>query len=829
MIKTKMLAVLMVSLMMAVTVVPMMGEESDATTGTLEALDPGSWTWDLTTGIGPYNSFYAAFDMSNNANFVSVLNPYNLTKKIDGTDLGSGNYNIMWVIPTVYWSVDQSGNITLTNDSNNGTAYAHTYEGHTYKYIAIGVYEATADPTMSGGSTYPASQSGQTPIQGNAILAGLTTSLSTTELGNNSFATLWGFYMYELYKYISWSVMEDFNSQKIVGWGYTYTTDTTQSIAGTSTTTGETDVLGPYVGLCGEKTTQNASHSEKLFIENAWGSLKDLVVGFYYHHDNDRLYISSAKNMSHDNLNSQYVTTFDNVDFINNPSGYSTEIDTTTNFWGMAINDTGTDVTGLSDKHNTGTSWSTGWFYAGMTVGGCANTEQYISDWGLNHTDIRKEYMFGAGNNWPGNVGSRLSYVFDTDLTNNEFNSYNYTLNYDATKMSTGSNAISVANMEPIHHNVTVDFASEQYGSVDTSDSFNIPIYSTITVDDNTIVIGDTTITATPQSPTTTQTFSFAGWYNGSTLLTDGEVEINDDTTITAHFSSAVRTYSVTFASNNGDYGSVSPTSASVEYNTAIASASNVVTLGTSPDTVDYTATPTSATVQYTYTFDSWTGIPNGGAIIEDTTITANFVQSLTTYTITWVVGDSSTTETYDYGATPTHENPTPPDGYYFVGWNPEIATVTGDQTYTAVFSNMTVTFDPGSGTLQGDASKVVVIGQPIGELPTCTAPTNYTFDGWYTAATGGTKVTEDTIVTQDASFTLYAHYELVPALQPVKAILDVMPILIAVGLILGAVYVFMTRPELATTNNLLYAIVGISVAVLMLAVIVIPIIGNAL
>jgi uncharacterized repeat protein (TIGR02543 family) len=47
---------------------------------------------------------------------------------------------------------------------------------------------------------------------------------------------------------------------------------------------------------------------------------------------------------------------------------------------------------------------------------------------------------------------------------------------------------------------------------------------------------------------------------------------------------------------------------------------------------------------------------------------------------------------------------------------------------------------------------------QPYGTLPTPKRD-YYTFLGWYTAATGGTKVTADTKVTATANHTLYAHW----------------------------------------------------------------------
>ena len=68
-----------------------------------------------------------------------------------------------------------------------------------------------------------------------------------------------------------------------------------------------------------------------------------------------------------------------------------------------------------------------------------------------------------------------------------------------------------------------------------------------------------------------------------------------------------------------------------------------------------------------------------------------------------------------------------------------------------------TVTFDAKDGT-SSEASRSVVIGTAIGELPTAT-PANsiYSFDGWYTEANGGEKITSETIVNE--SITYYAHY----------------------------------------------------------------------
>ncbi len=61
--------------------------------------------------------------------------------------------------------------------------------------------------------------------------------------------------------------------------------------------------------------------------------------------------------------------------------------------------------------------------------------------------------------------------------------------------------------------------------------------------------------------------------------------------------------------------------------------------------------------------------------------------QLKTNYTITWVYGDASENETYLSGSMPSKALTTYTSGgktYYFTGWSPEIAVVSGSATYTA-------------------------------------------------------------------------------------------------------------------------------------------------
>lgn len=68
-----------------------------------------------------------------------------------------------------------------------------------------------------------------------------------------------------------------------------------------------------------------------------------------------------------------------------------------------------------------------------------------------------------------------------------------------------------------------------------------------------------------------------------------------------------------------------------------------------------------------------------------------------------------------------------------------------------------TVSFDANGGSL-GSVVKTVTAGSPYGELPTPTRD-GYTFDGWYTSATGGERITAASTVERTAGHTLYAHW----------------------------------------------------------------------
>lgn len=116
------------------------------------------------------------------------------------------------------------------------------------------------------------------------------------------------------------------------------------------------------------------------------------------------------------------------------------------------------------------------------------------------------------------------------------------------------------------------------------------------------------------------------------------------------------------------------------------------------------------------------------------------------------------------YGTLPTPSRV----GYVFGGWKYSSTAVTaetianltaGNHTLTAQWTaaKYTLTLDPQGGTVS-PATKEITYGSTYGTLATPTR-TGYTFNGWFTAPTGGSQVTSSTPVTTTVSQTLYAQW----------------------------------------------------------------------
>lgn len=263
---------------------------------------------------------------------------------------------------------------------------------------------------------------------------------------------------------------------------------------------------------------------------------------------------------------------------------------------------------------------------------------------------------------------------------------------------------------------VTVSNSTPAMGSLNITSVSDIAYSTEYVIADNTITIGVNIITATPSAQTTSQTYSFARWeiQDGSgawNTAYGGNGFITKDLNIRAIFTSAAREYSVTFASNNLDYGQINSVAQSfnvdIAYGSSISVADNVMTIGG----VGYTATAADQTTSQTFSFTKWqingSDVVGGETISGATTITAIFSPAARNYSVTWMSQDGQTQLEFDesvpYGTTPDYngevptKEPTVDKTFIFKGWsqNPNEAlgedenslSVGGNTTYYAAFN----------------------------------------------------------------------------------------------------------------------------------------------
>lgn len=222
-------------------------------------------------------------------------------------------------------------------------------------------------------------------------------------------------------------------------------------------------------------------------------------------------------------------------------------------------------------------------------------------------------------------------------------------------------------------------------------------------------------------------TYTFAGWDSTP-------VAVTGEATYKATYTSTKNQYTITWLdSDNSQIGQTT-----VEY-------------GVMPTHDDPTK---AATAQYTYTFNGWT--PSPVAVIGNATYTASYTETVNQYSVIFKddLGNTLDSRLWDYGATPTCTDPTKaPDEqntYVFAGWSPQVASVTENTTYTAVFTaiqnQFTITWLDDNNA-QIDQTTVEYGVMPTHDDPTkaATAEYTYTFAGWSPAVV---------IATADVSYT---------------------------------------------------------------------------
>ena len=196
----------------------------------------------------------------------------------------------------------------------------------------------------------------------------------------------------------------------------------------------------------------------------------------------------------------------------------------------------------------------------------------------------------------------------------------------------------------------------------------------------------------------------------------------------------------------------------------------NLDTSGATTGSVKYGADitrPANNPTKTGHTFNGWLGYTENMTVpAKDITFRADW--TVNRYTITFDSDGGSPVEaiTQDYGTEIKAPAAPTKSGYRFVGWqlngeNYTFTTMPAENiTLVAVWSNIpiyTVSFDANGGTVE-TTSKTVFAGSSYGELPIPEYGSQF-FLGWFTAESGGTKVTDTTVVELDTDHTLYARW----------------------------------------------------------------------
>ncbi len=265
--------------------------------------------------------------------------------------------------------------------------------------------------------------------------------------------------------------------------------------------------------------------------------------------------------------------------------------------------------------------------------------------------------------------------------------------------------------------------------------------------------------------PTPTRTgYTFDGWYTlsvGGTKVDDASiVKTANEHTLYARW--VANEYTLSFNGNGGS----APNSIQVTYDSAY---------GTLP-------TPTRTG----YTFDGWYTTATGGTkvnstdIVKITNTTTLYAQwTINEYKITFENGTGYTiTATKNGNSFLSGEKITIKDTVVFtltenIGYTKKYLTASGsnrtfsNNTLTNVYENITISGGAtanqyklsfyGNGIVN-PSNKYVTYDSTYGTLHTVTR-TGYTFDGWFTESSGGTKVESTTIVNTASAHTLYAHW----------------------------------------------------------------------
>lgn len=424
---------------------------------------------------------------------------------------------------------------------------------------------------------------------------------------------------------------------------------------------------------------------------------------------------------------------------------------------------TGNKTVGLTASKNTGTSRTT---IVTISVSGitktinCTQTEAdkftikiFSSTTNSSGTTITNVGDCSIGSSATGGV-KEGTYYRDTSVT---LTAKAAPTGYDFVGWYEGSNLVSTSLSFAVtltaNRTLVAKYKIKSYTVNATSENIN---KGTVSPAGQTVEHGaNATVVATPKAA-----YNFAGWYNGATKVSSNAsytFAVTANISLTAKFT--IKTFTTTTANSTG--GTASVNKSSVEYG----------------GSAIWTATPSTG-----YNFSKWS---NGSTanpltvsnITANTHITPVFV--LKSYTVTWnpnggSVSPTSTTKTHGstLGTLPTPTRAADVQyTYTFKGWftaatgGTQVSastTVTTNVTYyaqwTANIRSYTATFNGNGGGTPSPSTITKTYGSELGTLPTCSR-TGYTFLGWYTASSGGTKISSTTKIT--STVTYYAQWSI--------------------------------------------------------------------
>lgn len=266
-------------------------------------------------------------------------------------------------------------------------------------------------------------------------------------------------------------------------------------------------------------------------------------------------------------------------------------------------------------------------------------------------------------------------------------------------------------------------------------------------------------------------TVSVMGAYNSTIKHPNQVLCVNNKDSYTGGNVVAAETYTITYNANGGSGAPSSQTKQSGETLTLSTIKPTMPSITVDEYHVTYDlnysgSTNVTVTAKETrsYTFSKWNTKSDGSG---------TSYNSGGSYT-----ADANATLYAQYSSSDSVESITLPSytrsGYTLLGWYTAASGGTkignAGQSLTPAFdvtlyahwaeSEYTVTFDANGGTC-ATASKEVTYLQTYGTLPTPTRD-GYTFAGWYTAASGGTRITSSSTVNVASDHTLYAHWTII-------------------------------------------------------------------